>query len=298
MILPASPCRRISRVEATFRDRRNSVVNSSSEGKVDSSRASLRRQRHDERSPATARCCTPAAGPAAIVGSGMIRVARIATRPIARMMLVYEANGMFRRPSSPARQDLLLWIDLKPYDLLITIIDYLRLTGRHAAHPWRPRPMRGADDLPDPHGEAVVDDHHVDLRELGVFQVQVGGRLDRLLELSTEPGPSCRSRRTGIWVAPSTTEIGTSMSSRISNWPVPATRRPAAPPGTRRSGPASSCHRPAAASRSDPAGSGFLRVRLRYRAWLFYPFFGLILEAVCRACGRSGRRPAASSWDS
>ncbi len=102
MIRPASPCRRINRVEATFRDRRNSVVNSSREGNVDSSSAS----RDESVTMSTAidsEMLHARSRSSSIVGRGTINVARMATRPIARMMLVYEANGRFRIPSSPAR---------------------------------------------------------------------------------------------------------------------------------------------------------------------------------------------------
>ena len=91
MIVPASPCRRIRRVEATFKARRKSVVNSSREGKVDSSIGSLAARTMT--STAIARDMLHARPMSSRnVGSGMSRVARMPTRPAANMKLLRAAS--------------------------------------------------------------------------------------------------------------------------------------------------------------------------------------------------------------
>ena len=87
MIFPAFPCRRINLVDATLRESRNNVTNSSNEGNVDSSRASL-----DDNvtiNTATDNEILQASSISKIgVGKGIIRVARTATRPATRIILL------------------------------------------------------------------------------------------------------------------------------------------------------------------------------------------------------------------
>jgi hypothetical protein len=87
MIFPASPCRRISLVDATLRESRNNVTKSSNEGNVDNSRASF----EDKVTINTAidnEMLQASNISSTGVGKGIIRVARTDTRPATRTILL------------------------------------------------------------------------------------------------------------------------------------------------------------------------------------------------------------------
>ncbi|MBA7704123.1 hypothetical protein ES703_112923 [subsurface metagenome] len=96
IIFPALPCRSINLVEATLRERRNSVTKRSREGNVDNSRGSFEDKVIIKMASANdilqARSISNN-----IVGRGIKRVARTTTRPTTKIILLWEARGVLSR---------------------------------------------------------------------------------------------------------------------------------------------------------------------------------------------------------
>ena len=98
MMLQALPCSRINLVDATFSDSRKRVVISNRDGNVDKSRGVF-----DERTIISTAIASEILHVKPMssrkVGSGIRSVASIATRPAAKMMLLFDASFVVSEPA-------------------------------------------------------------------------------------------------------------------------------------------------------------------------------------------------------